>query len=26
MHEREREILSTGRRRLPARLWQGLLA
>ena len=25
MHEREREILSAGRRRLPARLWQGLL-
>jgi hypothetical protein len=25
MHEREREILSAGRRRLPPRLWQGLL-
>ena len=25
MHEREREILSTGRRRPPARLWRGLL-
>ena len=25
MHGREREILETGRRRLPARLWQGLL-
>ncbi len=25
MHGREREILSTGRRRLPAQLWQGLL-
>jgi rRNA maturation RNase YbeY len=25
MHERERAILSTGRRRPPARLWQGLL-
>jgi probable rRNA maturation factor len=25
MHEREREILSRGRRPLPARLWQGLL-
>jgi probable rRNA maturation factor len=26
MHEREREILSAGGRRLPARLWKGLLA
>jgi probable rRNA maturation factor len=25
MHGREREILETGRRRLPAQLWQGLL-
>jgi probable rRNA maturation factor len=25
MHGREREILETGRRRLPAKLWQGLL-
>ena len=25
MHEREREILSTGHRRPPARLWRGLL-
>lgn len=25
MHEREREILSSGQRRLPARLWSGLL-
>src|SRR5262249_62152199 len=25
MHEREREILSTGRRRPPDRLWRGLL-
>ena len=25
MHEREREILCAGRRRLPARLWRGLL-
>jgi probable rRNA maturation factor len=25
MHEREREILSAGRRRPPARLWRGLL-
>lgn len=25
MHERERQILSAGRRRLPARLWHGLL-
>jgi len=25
MHEREREILSAGRRRLPPRLWRGLL-
>jgi len=25
MHEREREILWAGRRRLPARLWRGLL-
>jgi probable rRNA maturation factor len=25
MHERERDILSAGRRRPPARLWQGLL-
>jgi probable rRNA maturation factor len=25
MHEREREILSAGQRRLPARLWRGLL-
>ena len=26
MHARERQILSAGRRRLPARLWKGLLA
>jgi probable rRNA maturation factor len=26
MHQREREILSAGRRRPPARLWQGLLS
>ncbi|MGH7276217.1 MAG: rRNA maturation RNase YbeY, partial [Candidatus Rokuibacteriota bacterium] len=26
MHAREREILAAGRRRLPARLWRGLLA
>ena len=25
MHERERQILSSGQRRLPARLWSGLL-
>lgn len=25
MHRRERDILSAGRRRLPARLWKGLL-
>jgi hypothetical protein len=25
MHERERQILSAGRRRPPARLWRGLL-
>jgi probable rRNA maturation factor len=25
MHERERDILSSGQRRLPARLWSGLL-
>jgi probable rRNA maturation factor len=25
MHERERDILSSGRRRPPARLWEGLL-
>jgi len=25
MHERERQILSTGRRQPPARLWHGLL-
>jgi probable rRNA maturation factor len=26
MHEREREILAAGPRRLPSRLWTGLLA
>lgn len=26
MHERERQVLSAGRRRPPARLWHGLLA
>jgi hypothetical protein len=25
MHGREREILQSGRRRLPTKLWQGLL-